>query len=136
MSQTNQEELLKVTNELTWMLLATLGVCNSLNQSLVQEFFKIDNNPEKVMKLTQDSIYKNVINIGANALSEMTDFGNMVTQYINQMDPQIRDEITKFTKTRITELANWQEDKKFMQSLIKQEKDNESISAPTTHTIQ
>lgn len=136
MSQTNQEELLKVTNELTWMLLATLGVCNALNQSLVQEFFKIDSNPEKVMKLTQDSIYKNVINIGANALSEMTDFGNMVTQYINQMDPQIRDEITKFTKTRITELANWQEDKKFMQSLIKQEKENESISAPTTHTIQ
>lgn len=136
MSQTNQEDLLKVTNELTWMLLATLGVCNALNQSLVQEFFKIDSNPEKVMKLTQDSIYKNVINIGANALSEMTDFGNMVTQYINQMDPQIRDEITKFTKTRITELANWQEDKKFMQSLIKQEKENESISAPTTHTIQ
>lgn len=136
MSQTNQEDLLKVTNELTWMLLATLGVCNALNQSLVQEFFKIDSNPEKVMKLTQDSIYKNVINIGANALSEMTDFGNMVTQYINQMDPQIRDEITKFTKTRITELANWQEDKKFMQSLIKQEKENESISAPTTNTIQ
>lgn len=132
----NHDELLKVTNELTWMLLATLGVCNSLNQTLVQEFFKIDSNPEKVMKLTQDSIYKNVINIGANALSEMTDFGNMVTQYINQMDPQIRDEITKFTKTRITELANWQEDKKFMQSLIKQEKDNESISAPTTNTIQ
>lgn len=132
----NHDELLKVTNELTWMLLATLGVCNSLNQTLVQEFFKIDSNPEKVMKLTQDSIYKNVINIGANALSEMTDFGNMVTQYINQMDPQIRDEITKFTKTRITELANWQEDKKFMQSLIKQEKDDESISVPTTSTIQ
>lgn len=132
----HDEKLLKVTNELTWMLLATLGCCNSLNKSLVQEFFKIDSNPEKVMKLTQDSIYKNVINIGANALSEMTDFGNMVTQYINNLDPEIRDLITEFTKSRIKDLGNWQEDKKFMQSLVEITGDtnHDTTSKPTLNS--
>lgn len=133
----SNDDLLKVTNELTWMLLATLGCCNSLNKCLVQEFFKIDSNPEKVMQLTQSSIYRNIINIGANALSEMTDFGDLVTKYINEMDPELRDAITQFTKDRAKQLGDWQEDKKFMKTLIKTEENkNESISQPSTTTIQ